>query len=95
MVNAWESESVINKPYLTVDDQGRVLVSDPEGYRIIAYDGDSGDIGLTWGRYGQDLSSFQLPMGLTVDAEGSLLVADSDNNRVMKFAIPSLVPAEE
>jgi uncharacterized protein (TIGR03663 family) len=89
-VTGWESESVVNKPYLAVDNQGRVFISDPEGYRVIAYDGNSGEVLVTWGQYGQDLASFQLPVGLTVDEEGYLWVADSDNNRIMRFAVPSL-----
>lgn len=89
-VAGWESESVVNKPYLAVDGQGRVLISDPEGYRIIAYDDQTGQVLVTWGQYGQDLASFQLPVGVEVDANGNLLVADSDSNRIMKFQIPSL-----
>ncbi len=89
-VVGWESESVVNKPYLATDDQGRVLISDPEGYRIIAYDGNTGDVLVTWGQYGQDLASFQLPVGVEVDGQGNLLVADSDSNRIMRFAIPSV-----
>jgi sugar lactone lactonase YvrE len=38
VVNGWQSETVVNKPYLAVDKQGRVFISDPEGYRIIVYD---------------------------------------------------------
>jgi DNA-binding beta-propeller fold protein YncE len=89
-VSGWESESVVNKPYLVTDRQGRVFISDPEGYRIIAYDGETGEAIVTWGQYGQDLASFQLPTGVAVDGEGHLLVADSDNNRIMKFAVPTL-----
>ncbi len=89
-VVGWESETVVNKPYLAVDGQGRVFISDPEGYRIIAYDGATGEVLATWGQYGQDLASFQLPVGIDVDAQGQLLVADSDNNRIMKFVVPSL-----
>jgi sugar lactone lactonase YvrE len=94
-VVGWDGESIVNKPYLTVDDQNRVLISDPEGYRIIAYDGNTGDTLVTWGQYGQDLASFALPIGLKTDAQGNLLVVDSDNNRVMKFQIPTVAPAED
>jgi sugar lactone lactonase YvrE len=79
---------VVNKPYLVVDKQGRIFVSDPEGYRIIAYD-NAGQLLGTWGQYGQDLASFALPNGLAFDLQGNLLVADADNNRVMKFQIPA------
>ncbi|HMQ53994.1 MAG TPA: TIGR03663 family protein [Anaerolineae bacterium] len=88
-VAGWESESIVNKPYLAVDPAGRVFISDPEGYRIIAYDGRSGEVLLTWGQYGQDLSSFQLPVGVAVDRSGDLLVVDSDSHRIMKFQVPA------
>jgi sugar lactone lactonase YvrE len=93
-VDGWDSESVVNKPFITVDDLGRVFVSDPESYRIIAYDGNTGDVLVTWGQFGQDLSSFQLPVGLDVDQSGNLLVADSDNNRIMTFQVPSVETIE-
>ena len=91
-VTAWEGESVVNKPYLVADDQNRVIISDPEGYRLIAYDANSGEVLVTWGQFGQDLASFKLPVGVDVDQDGNLLVADSDNNRIMKFQVPSLEP---
>ena len=93
-VDGWDSESVVNKPFITVDDLGRVFVSDPESYRIIAYDGNTGDVLVTWGQFGQDLSSVQLPVGLDVDQSGNLLVADSDNNRIMTFQVPSVETIE-
>jgi sugar lactone lactonase YvrE len=86
-VSGWDSESVINKPSLVVDAEGRVFISDPEGFRIIAYD-NAGQVLGTWGQYGQDPASFALPNGLAFDGEGNLLVADADNNRIMKFQTP-------
>jgi len=90
-VVAWEGDSVVNKPYLAVDAQGRVFISDPEGYRIIAYD-NNGQVIVTWGQYGQDRTSLALPTGLAFDNEGNLLVADANNNRIMKFAVPAPPP---
>ena len=90
-VKGWDTESVVNKPYLAVDDQGRVIISDPEGYRLIAYDGTTGDVLATWGQYGQDLASFQLPVGVEIDADGNILTTDSDSNRVMRFPFPTVV----
>ncbi|MCP5046253.1 MAG: hypothetical protein GY940_03720, partial [bacterium] len=62
---------------------------DPESYRIIAYD-NSGEVLVTWGQYGQDLASMSLPVGLAFDNEGHLLVADADNNRIIKFQVPNI-----
>lgn len=86
-VPGWEGESVLNKPYLAVDDTGRVFISDPESFRILGYS-DTGELLLTFGQYGQDLAAMELPVGLDFDAEGHLLVADSDNNRIMEFEVP-------
>lgn len=90
-VAGWESESVVNKPFLAIGPQDRVFISDPEGYRVIAYD-SNGQILVTWGQYGQDLASMALPVGLDFDSEGNLLLADSDNNRIMKFKVPLAAP---
>ncbi len=92
VVDGWQSEGVVNKPGLAVDDQGRVFISDPEGYRIIAYTSEGQVLG-TWGQYGQDLASLALPVGLDFNDQGQLLVADSENNRVMKFAVPEFPQA--
>jgi sugar lactone lactonase YvrE len=94
-VVGWEGESVVNKPFLTVDDQQRVFISDPEGYRIIGYQGDTGEVLVTWGQYGQDLASFALPIGVQIDNQGKLWVVDSDNHRLMQFEIPAPAPVEE
>ncbi|HUW09619.1 MAG TPA: NHL repeat-containing protein, partial [Anaerolineae bacterium] len=83
-VEAWLGESVVNKPFLVVDDDGLVYVSDPEGYRILVFD-SSGKFQATFGQYGADAQSFALPTGLAVDSDGRLWVADADNHRVMLF----------
>ncbi len=72
------------------DAQVQILISAPEGYRIIAYNNDTGEALVTWEQYGQDLSTFKLPLDL--DSEGNLLVVDSNNNRLIKFPIPSITP---
>lgn len=82
-VVAWDGMSVVNKPYLAVHE-GRVYVTDPEGYRVIVYD-LSGAVLDVWGQYGSDLSAVNLPTGITVDAQGRVLVADSDNHRILMF----------
>ena len=37
-VDGWLGQSLENKPYLQVRDNGDVCVSDPEGYRILCFD---------------------------------------------------------
>ncbi len=83
-VEGWFGESVVNKPYLAVDDQSRVYVTDPEGYLVIVFDG-GGELLATFGRYGFDPNSFSLPTGIEVDDEGYVYVTDTDGQRVLKF----------
>ena len=84
-VEGWESQSVVNKPYLANDASGRVYVTDPENYRVLVFDGD-GKFLAAFGQYGIDVSSFNLPIGVAVDRQGNIFVSDSANARIMKFA---------
>jgi uncharacterized protein (TIGR03663 family) len=85
----WYGQSLDNKPYIQVDDNGHVYVSDPEGYRILEFTSD-GEFIRFWGNYGSGADSFTLPTGLFFDpATGTIWVADSGNNRFMRFQIES------
>jgi uncharacterized protein (TIGR03663 family) len=84
-VEAWYGQSVVNKPYLAVDETGQVYITDPEGYRVAVFDSE-GNLQATFGRYGFDERSFSLPTGIDVDASGYIYVTDTDGHRVMKFA---------
>jgi len=50
--------------------------ADVTGYRLIA----------AWGTSGSGPGEFQEPMGVAVDAQGDIYVADSRNRRVQKFS---------
>jgi len=80
----WESESVLNKPYLAVDKDGNVYASDPEMHRLVKFSG-AGQVLAVFGKPGNDPASFNLPVGLALDAEGNLFVADAFNNRIVKL----------
>lgn len=86
-VAAWAGQSVGNKPFVAVDKGNRVFVTDPEANRIIAFD-ITGKIISTWGDYGIDSTSLSMPVGIAVDKVGAIWVADSGNNRIMKFTVP-------
>ncbi len=86
-IESWESQSVVNKPYVRVDSQGNVYCSDPERYRILVFD-SQGNFLLSFGQYGADMVSFALPLGMAFEANGNLLVVDSDNHRLLEFPPP-------
>ncbi|MCI0396031.1 MAG: TIGR03663 family protein [Chloroflexi bacterium] len=85
LVDAWEGESINNKPYLAVDGRGRVYVTDPEGFRILIFDAFGQYLGR-FGEYGTDFAGFGLPTGIEIDAEGNVYIADAGNSYVLKFA---------
>lgn len=84
-VEAWESSNTGNKPYIAADSQGRLYVTDPEGYRVLIFDRE-GHYLAQFGRFGQDASSFNVPNGIALDSQDNIYVVDSGNGRVLKFA---------
>jgi sugar lactone lactonase YvrE len=87
-INGWKSQSLDNKPYISVAPDGHVFATDPEGYRVLEFTSD-GQFVQTWGAYGTDASSFGLASGIAVDAQGHVWVSDSANNRVLRFTVPA------
>lgn len=83
-VEAWDGQSINNKPYLDVDSAGRVYVSDPEGYRVLIFS-PTGAYLNRFGQFGADMNSLGLPNGLALAADDSLWVADAGNHRVLGF----------
>jgi DNA-binding beta-propeller fold protein YncE len=89
---------------VAVDSARNLLyVSDGDNHRVLLYqdplNGDAaadnvfGQAGsFTTGeanKGGLSAASLSLPMGVAVDAAGNLLIADSDNNRVLTYLIPN------
>ena len=86
-VVGWNGKSLDNKPFIAVDNQGHVFITDPEGYRVIEYTTD-GQLIQTWGDYGTTDSTFGITSGVAIDSEGHIWVTDAGNNRIMKFTLP-------
>ncbi len=84
-VFGWAGNSVINKPQMAVDQKRNIVyASDPENYRILAFNPD-GTPRFALGQYGNDAQSFLLPTGVAVGPDGRLYVADGDAHRIMIF----------
>ena len=83
-IGGWIGQSLDNKPYLAVGDDGTVCTTDPEGYRVLCLEAD-GEFIRGWGGLGNDDSQFGLPAGIAFDRSCSVWVSDSANDRVMYF----------
>jgi sugar lactone lactonase YvrE len=86
-VTGWESTSLDNKPYLAVGPGTQVYFAVPERHYVAATD-TGGNVLTVWGQYGTDWTSFQLPTGVAVDAQGQVYVSDAGNGRVLIFTVP-------
>ncbi|HEX5807199.1 MAG TPA: NHL repeat-containing protein, partial [Anaerolineales bacterium] len=86
-VNAWFGQSLENKPFIAVDDEKHVFITDPEGYRVIEFT-DTGQFVRTWGDFGSGPAEIGIAAGVTVDADGFVWVTDAGNNRILKYTLP-------
>jgi len=83
-INGWQSQSLDNKPFLTLGRNGNVFVTDPEGYRVLEFT-STGQIVRLWGDIGSENFAFGLPSGLAADPQGHIWVSDAGNHRLMRF----------
>ena len=87
-VFGWYGQSLDNKPFIAVNAEGHVFVTDPEQYRVIEFTGE-GDVVRTWGDFGDTPTTFELASGIAVDPDGHVWVTDGANNRIMRFTLPN------
>ena len=69
---------------ISIDDEGRVYVSDWGNNRIQVFDTD-GNFLMAWGERGSEPGQLMTPTGLTVDGSGNIWVVDRGNSRVQSF----------
>jgi DNA-binding beta-propeller fold protein YncE len=97
-LQAWAGQSINNKPYAAVDSEGRLYVTDPEGYRVLIFDRLGNYLGR-FGQFGGEADRFGLPNGIAIDGQNNLYIADAGNNRIVRyealFGAPLTPPLEE
>jgi len=69
---------------------GHVVLLDH--YRVKTYD-ESGVLLSSWGSIGTNSGDLNEPSGLTVDADGDVLVADTNNNAIKRFSATGQIKA--
>jgi predicted membrane-bound mannosyltransferase/sugar lactone lactonase YvrE len=87
-VAAWYGQSLDNKPYLAIDNQGHLFSTDPEGNRVLEFS-LTGEFVRFWGDLGSGTDTFNLTGAVAVDPEGRVWVSDVNNNRLMRFTLPA------
>lgn len=87
-VVAWYGQSLDNKPFVAVDNNGNLFTTDPEGYRVLHFT-TIGTFVDYFGDYGTGTNGFNLPTGIIVDGKGGVWIADAGNGRIMHFSLPA------
>lgn len=86
-VYGWFGQSLDNKPYIAVNEDLHVFITDPEGYRVMEFD-QEGSIIRVWGDYGDTPTGFGLASGIAIDPNGKVWVTDGTLNRILRFTLP-------
>ncbi|MCX6056371.1 MAG: TIGR03663 family protein [Chloroflexi bacterium] len=86
-VSGWIGQSVNNKPFIAVDKNGNIFVTDPDAYRVLEFD-PTGALVRGWGDYSSGIDGFGMPSGIAVDQENRIWVSDADNNFLLRFSMP-------
>lgn len=72
---------------VAVDDDGHIYISDTYNYRILKlyYNGQTDSVEFidTFGEYGSDSFSVNLPRQMDYDGQGNLYISDSGNDRIL------------
>lgn len=71
-----ESRELVRPQSGTVDETGRILVTDAGRHAVIVFDEARGELSI-WEDAGDDLT-FQSPVGIVSRSDGSILVADAE-----------------
>jgi uncharacterized protein (TIGR03663 family) len=85
-VYGWFGQSLDNKPFIAVNNDLHVFITDPDGYRIMEFD-PNGALIRVWDDLGTD-SSLGIPSGIAIDNEGHIWVTDATNNRLRRYTLP-------
>jgi DNA-binding beta-propeller fold protein YncE len=86
-VTAWVGQSLDNKPFIAVDSNNHVFITDPEKYRVIEFT-SNGEFVRAWGDFGTGDTEIGLASGIAVDPFGFVWVTDAGNNRILRYRLP-------
>ncbi len=87
-VSAWFGQSLDNKPFIALDANDNVLITDPDGGRVLEFNSE-GKFLRGWTDLIGDVPALVMPAGLGVDAKGGLWVSDASQstNRILHFSL--------
>lgn len=88
-VNGWFGQSLENKPFLTLDRDGNVLVTDPENIRVLVFS-PMGKFLRGWMVVSPVSGVVGLTSGVAVDADGHVWVTDAAEGVILRYTLPPI-----
>jgi len=85
-VDAWTSDSLDNKPFLALDNDGNVYITDPDRGRVIGFDSE-GNFKVLWGGFDNSYLMGVIS-GIATTADGKVWVSDATSNTLLLFHPP-------
>jgi DNA-binding beta-propeller fold protein YncE len=79
-------KGVISTPYgIAISKFNEIYLTNAEPSNLIMRFNENGKLIRYWGEYGKRNGEFDNPLGITIDEEGNVYIADNKNHRIQKF----------
>ena len=85
-VDAWSSDTLENKPFLALDPDGAVYITDPDRGRVIGFDSE-GNFKVLWGGFDNSYLMGVIS-GIAATSDGTVWVSDATSNTLLLFQPP-------
>lgn len=85
-VAGWSSQSVDNKPLISLDADGNLFAVAADAYRVLQFD-PTGAILRVWGDFSSGIDGFGIPAAVVADGKDGVWVSDAGNNYVLHFTL--------
>lgn len=86
-VDGWYGESTDNKPFIAVNSEGNVFVTDPEGSLVLEYS-TAGELVHVWDIRGITDDVITMPVDIEFDENGTLWLSDAASNMIYAYTLP-------
>lgn len=83
-VEAWYGTGIDNKPYVAISPDNTILVSDPEGVRILEFSME-GEYIRGWQDLSVSIDMLSQPYGMDFDGQGNLWICDGASSKLLVF----------
>jgi uncharacterized protein (TIGR03663 family) len=86
-IEGWYGQGIDNKPYVTVDEEGNIYLTDPEAGRILQFS-ESGDFVMGYQDLNTTADLIGYPYGIAIDGDGKIWFSDASSNIIAFITLP-------